>query len=76
VSAWNALFAPKGLPKEIHTRLNETMVKALDDEATRKRLLDLGSVIPDKAGRSPEALQKLVESEVKRWDPILKAYAQ
>ena len=73
VSAWNALFAPKGTPKEIVAKLNATLVKALDDEATRKRLLDLGSVIPDKAGRSPEALQKLVESEVERWKPILKA---
>ena len=76
VSAWNALFAPKGVPKEIAAKLNDTLVKALDDEATRKRLLELGSVIPDKAGRSPEALQKLVESEVARWTPILKAAAQ
>jgi len=75
VSAWNALFAPKGLPKEIAAKLNDTLVKALDDEATRKRLLELGSVIPDKAGRSPEALQKLVVSEVARWTPILKAAA-
>jgi tripartite-type tricarboxylate transporter receptor subunit TctC len=76
VSAWNALFAPKGLSKEIHARLNDTLVKALDDDATRKRLLELGSVIPDRAGRSPEALQKLVESEVARWNPILKPFTQ
>jgi len=76
VSAWNALFAPKGLSKEIHARLNDTLVKALDDAATRQRLLELGSVIPDRAGRSPEALQKLVESEVARWNPILKPFAQ
>jgi tripartite-type tricarboxylate transporter receptor subunit TctC len=73
VSAWNALFAPKGTPKEIVAKLNETLVKALDDDATRKRLLDLGSVIPDKAGRSPQALAELVKSEVTRWGPILKA---
>ena len=73
VSAWNALFAPKGTPKEIVAKLNQTLVKALDDENTRKRLLELGSVIPDKAGRSPEELSKLVKSEVARWTPILKA---
>jgi tripartite-type tricarboxylate transporter receptor subunit TctC len=73
VSAWNALFAPKETPKEIVAKLNETLVKALDDDATRKRLLDLGSVIPDKAGRSPQALAELVKSEVTRWGPILKA---
>jgi hypothetical protein len=30
-------------------------------------------VLPDKAGRSPEALANLVKSEVARWTPILKA---
>jgi putative tricarboxylic transport membrane protein len=75
VSAWNALFAPKGTPTEIVTKLNDTLVKGLDDEATRKRLLELGSVIPDKAGRSPQALAELVKSEVARWTPILKAAA-
>lgn len=73
VSAWNALFAPKGTPKEIVARLNDTLVKALDDPATRKRLLELGSVIPDRAGRSPQALGQLVKSEVARWTPILQA---
>jgi len=76
VSAWNALFAPKGMPQDILAKLSDTLVKALDDEATRKRLLELGSVIPDQAGRSPQALQKLVESEVARWTPILKTVAK
>jgi tripartite-type tricarboxylate transporter receptor subunit TctC len=73
VSAWNAIFAPKGTPADVVAKLNGALVAALSDEATRKRLLELGSVIPDKAGASPEALQKLVESEVARWTPILKA---
>ena len=72
VSAWNALFAPKNTPKEIVATLSEALVMALDDEGTRKRLLDLGSVIPDRPGRSPEALRRLVTSEVARWTPVLK----
>ncbi len=73
VSAWNALFAPKGTPKEVVTKLNGALVKALDDETTRKRLLDLGAEIADRAGRSPEALQKLVTSEIARWNKVLRA---
>lgn len=73
VSAWNAVFAPKDTPKDVVAKLNDALVRALDDEGTRKKLLDLGSVIPDKAGRSPAALQKLVTSEVARWTPVLKA---
>ncbi len=75
VSAWNAIFAPKGTPPEIVAKLNDALVKALDDATTRKRLLDLGGDIPDRAGRSPQALQKLVESELARWTPVLKAAA-
>jgi tripartite-type tricarboxylate transporter receptor subunit TctC len=75
VSAWNALFAPKGTPKDVVAKLNATLVKALDDEATRKRLLELGSVLPDASGRTPQALADLVKSEVSRWGPILKGAA-
>jgi tripartite-type tricarboxylate transporter receptor subunit TctC len=73
VSAWNAIFAPKGTSPETVKKLNDALVKALDDENTKKRLLDLGGVLPTGAERSPEALQKLVESEVARWTPVLKA---
>jgi tripartite-type tricarboxylate transporter receptor subunit TctC len=73
VSAWNAVFGPKALPKDVTDKLVASLDKALDDESTRKRLLELGSVLPDKQGRTPAALQQLVESEVSRWDPVLKA---
>lgn len=73
VSAWNAVFAPKGTPPEIVAKLSDALMKAQDDEATRKRLLDLGAVIPERAGRTPDALQQLVVSEVARWTPVLKA---
>ena len=73
VSAWNAVFAPKATPPAIVAKLSDALMKAQDDEATRKRLLDLGAVIPDRAGRTPEALQQLVASEVARWTPVLKA---
>ena len=73
VSAWNAAFAPKGTPPEIVAKLTDALDKALDDQNTRKRLLDLGGVIPEKAGCGGPALQKLVESELARWTPVLKA---
>lgn len=73
VSAWNALFAPKGTPKEIVTQLSAALSHALNDAPTHQRLLDLGATIPDAAGRTPEALATLVKQEVARWTPILKA---
>ena len=71
--AWNALFAPKGTPQPIIDKLANALDKALDDETTRKRLLELGSVLPDQAGRGPQALAALVKSEIARWTPIIKA---
>ena len=73
VSAWNALFAPKNTRKTSSPSSIGQLVKALDDPATRKRLLDLGSVLPEGNDRSPEALAELVKKEVARWNPILKA---
>jgi tripartite-type tricarboxylate transporter receptor subunit TctC len=72
VSSWSAMFAPRNLPAEIQAKLNDALVRALDDEATRKRLLELGLVPPSRADRTPQALQKLVESEVARWTVVLK----
>src|SRR3569833_1210959 len=59
--AWNAVFAPKGAPKPIVDKLNDAINKALDDEAVRKRLLELGSVIPAGADRTPAALGTLLK---------------
>jgi tripartite-type tricarboxylate transporter receptor subunit TctC len=70
--AWNAIFAPKGTPAPVIAKLNAAAFKALDDEGARKRLLDLGSVIPAAAERTPEALASLVKSEIAKWTPVLK----
>ena len=73
VSAWNAVFAPKGAPPDVVKKLSDALMKSLDDENTKKRLLDLGGVLPTASERTPDGLQKLVESEVARWTPVLKA---
>jgi tripartite-type tricarboxylate transporter receptor subunit TctC len=73
VSAWNGLFAPKATPKPILDKLTEALDKALDDDNTRKRLLEFGSDIPHKAQRGQQPLAALVKSEVARWTPIIKA---
>ncbi len=72
-SAWNALFAPKGTPKDAVEKISAALNKALDEEATRKRLLDLGSDIPGKDRRDGPALLTLVKSEIAKWTPVIKA---
>ncbi|MFL9826759.1 tripartite tricarboxylate transporter substrate-binding protein [Rhodoplanes sp. SY1] len=73
VSAWNAVFAPKGTPQPVVDKLADALDKALSDETTRKRLLDLGSDLPEGDRRGPKALGQLVKSEVERWSKVIKA---
>ncbi len=73
VSAWNAVFGPKGLPADVTAKLQDALNKALDDPNSKKRFDDLGGVVPGPDGRGGPALQKLVESELARWVPAIKA---
>jgi tripartite-type tricarboxylate transporter receptor subunit TctC len=73
VIAWYGLFAPRGTPKPILDKLSGALDVALDNGSVRKRLLDLGCDIPDKAQRGQEQLAALVKSEIARWGPIIKA---
>jgi tripartite-type tricarboxylate transporter receptor subunit TctC len=73
VSAWNAVFAPKGTPADVVKKLEAALNSALDDAGAKKRLDDLGAVSPVGNDRGSIALQKLVETEVARWTPVLKA---
>ncbi|MGE0749572.1 MAG: tripartite tricarboxylate transporter substrate binding protein BugD [Variibacter sp.] len=72
-SAWNAFFAPKGTPKPVLDKLSAALDKALSDETVRKRLLDLGSDIPEGKARGQEALAAHVKAEIDKWTPIIKA---
>jgi tripartite-type tricarboxylate transporter receptor subunit TctC len=70
---WNAMVAPKGTPKEIVERLTDALSKALDDPKVQTRYAELGSSAPTADERGPAGLQKLVESEVARITPVIKA---
>ncbi len=45
-SAWNAMVAPKGTPKDIVAKLVDALSKALDDPEVTKRYVELGSTAP------------------------------
>jgi tripartite-type tricarboxylate transporter receptor subunit TctC len=72
-SGWNALFAPKGTPRPIVDKLADAVSQALDDPAVRARLDQLGAIIPPPVRRGPDALRAFVDSEVKKWTPVIKA---
>jgi tripartite-type tricarboxylate transporter receptor subunit TctC len=71
---WTALFAPKGTPKPIIDKLHAAVDQAMKDPAVAKRLDELGADLPRPGEeRSPQALAKLVSSEVAKWTPLIRA---
>jgi tripartite-type tricarboxylate transporter receptor subunit TctC len=68
VIAWNALYAPKGTPKEVVQRLNAEINKFLGQPEIRQKLLELGF---DVGGGSPEQLAEFGLSERRKWGPLI-----
>ena len=73
VSAWTALFAPGGTPKSVLDTLTKALELALDNDEIRKRLLELGTEIPDVANRGQQPLSAAVKRDVDRWSAIINA---
>ena len=71
--AWTALFVPKRTSGSVITKLNEAVQKVMQDPLIAKRLIEIGADIPPPDQRSPEALRQLVNAEVDKWVPLIKA---
>ena len=69
---WQALFAPKGTPREAIDKLNAAARAAFADAAVSKRLLDLGNELPSAADQTPEAMGRFLKSEIDKWVPVIK----
>jgi tripartite-type tricarboxylate transporter receptor subunit TctC len=72
-SLWAGLFAPKGTPKDIISKLDAAAISALDDLATRQKLLEQGFVIPPPERQTPASLGDYQKAEIEKWWPIINA---
>jgi tripartite-type tricarboxylate transporter receptor subunit TctC len=73
MSGWFGLFAPKGTPNDVITKLNIAMVQSLNDPALRARLNDLGLDVATRDQETPEGLAAFQKAEIAKWWPIIKA---
>jgi len=69
-TAWFGLAMPAGTPKAIIDRMNAEGQKAARAPDFIKRMTDLGYEI---IGGSPEQMAAMIQDEIKRWGPIVKA---
>ena len=73
VSAWHAMWAPKGMPAEATDKLVAALQAALKDAKVIERFASLGTepVAPDQA--TPAALKAQLTAELAKWAPVIKA---
>jgi putative tricarboxylic transport membrane protein len=72
VTIWHGLYAPKGTPDAVVQRLTASLQKALQDQNVVQRFAELGTAPVSAEEATPDALGKMVNSEIDRWAPVIK----
>jgi len=73
VTAWHAMWAPRGLPADVVGKLNAALQAALKDPKVIERLAALGTEPVPLELATPAALKAHLTAEVAKWGPILRA---
>jgi tripartite-type tricarboxylate transporter receptor subunit TctC len=70
---WFAIFLPRGAPAAIVQKLHAATIATMNLPVVQERLRNIVTsvVVPER--RSPEYLQKFVESEIEKWAGPIKA---
>ena len=69
-SSWFGLLAPAGTPVDVVSRLQQETAKALNSPAMKEKLLAQGAI---PSGNTPAEFARLIEAEIKKWAPVVKA---
>jgi tripartite-type tricarboxylate transporter receptor subunit TctC len=72
-AGWFGFFLPKGTPAPIVQRLHAATVATMNTPAIQERLKDNGFDLVAPERRSPDYLQKFVESEIEKWAVPIRA---
>ncbi|MGL4635806.1 MAG: tripartite tricarboxylate transporter substrate-binding protein [Beijerinckiaceae bacterium] len=71
IEAWNGIVGPMGMPADALAKIVDALDKALDDAGTKKRLEDLGAIVPSKVDRTPAGFKALVKRDFDKLNPSL-----
>ena len=69
-TAWNAVYAPAAMPRDLVARINADIVRLLGLPDVKERLAQLGI---DPVGNSPEQAAAYLKSETARLGKVIKA---
>jgi len=68
VTSWQAVAAPVKTPRDVVSKLNEAVVKALRSPDVRERMNQIGF---DVVAGTPEEFGKFMQEEVARWTQVV-----
>jgi tripartite-type tricarboxylate transporter receptor subunit TctC len=73
VTIWHGLYAPKGTPADVVTKLNTALKAALKDPDFIKKQEALGAVVITDKRVEPAEHKKFVAAEIAKWGPVIAA---
>ncbi|MEH7911194.1 tripartite tricarboxylate transporter substrate-binding protein [Rhizobium laguerreae] len=76
LGVWHGLYAPKGTQKEVVDKLTSALQAAVEDASLKERFGQIATMPATKEQATQEALRIKLDTEIKRWDPIIKAAGQ
>jgi len=68
-TSWNGMWAPKGTPREIILRLNQSLGRILQQAETQDRLRADGR---EPAHSTPEEFAQVISREIAKWNRVVK----
>ncbi len=69
LTPWFAAFAPAGTPPQVIEKLNQAMLKAMDNERVKKVFATIGA---ERIGSTPAELKTYLADETGKWQKIIK----
>lgn len=70
VDSWYAMFAPAKTPPAIVAQMQKAIVRVIQRPDVRQKLLEQGG---DPVGSTPEALDRVVKAELRKWAEVVRA---
>jgi tripartite-type tricarboxylate transporter receptor subunit TctC len=70
VTGWYMMLAPSGVPRDIITRLNGEIAKAVHSPVVKERFAALGT---EPVGNSAEACGEFLRTEIAKWTKVVRA---
>lgn len=76
VTVWHGLYAPKGTPAAVLTKLNNALKEAVKDPEFVRKQEGLGAVVVADNRVEPAEHKKFVAKEIESWGKVIKAAGQ